>query len=235
MVRLGRSSTGLQQAGATWTFSPHAGLFNATHAVHLAPVRQAAGPDDADDHRRPPERRLRRPGALQRQAVPDPVSLRPLAARARRAGQLSEQPRVVGDHAGHAERLERPGSAAARRPSTRRARPRRRARAHQPGVTSRQWAISASQSPARDHRARALSGSSCRAREHDQRTPGPASARDAKRILAQPRHRPTQPHAGSAARIRARLSRKQARDQDPVEQPHGRAARRAPRARSRAA
>ena len=42
-------------------------------------------------------------------------------------GRSSEQPRVVGDHAGHAERLRGGGCAPRRRPSTRRARrPRRR-------------------------------------------------------------------------------------------------------------
>ena len=64
LIRLGRSSSGLQQAGALFQFAPH-----------QPPLRApAAGPDHGQHLRRPPGGRLQQSSALQRSAVPDHLS-----------------------------------------------------------------------------------------------------------------------------------------------------------------
>ena len=187
-------STGLQQAGQTWTYGrPRRAVQRPSSSSGSA--RASCWARRAADNRRPSRPRI---SATRRTSAPSSAGSTELAA-----GQLRKQPRVVGDDAGHPSSSST-RSAPARRRSRRTARHRRRA----PGARARR-----DQPPVRHHRvavARSRSlpgprGNSCR-RARAAPTPGAASS-GCETGPGDSRDRPAEPAPGSTARIRARLSR----------------------------
>ena len=189
LIRLGRSSSGLQQGGATIRVQAAHRLLNATIDFIWRRSGKLLG-TRAPHHSRAPRRRLRQPAALQRGHLQDPLS------GARQRPPAREQPRIVGDHAGHAERLEaadprqlvdRPdvelAAGAADGPDQR------------AGSTSRQWAMIASHRPAAERPGRP-GGQQPRASASTTAVRGHRISGCAERVATQLGHRPAQPHAG---------------------------------------
>ena len=127
----------------------------------------------------------------------------------------AEQPRVVGDDARHAHRLEPPDRrGVVDRPDVELA-ARRAQRAHSAGVTSRQWAISASARPARTCRRRAREplprAAASRPYGGEQRELGGGV------VAPHPRDRPAEPQP-RLERAQHDEVRVQGRDQRPLDQ-----------------
>ena len=170
-------------------------------------TRRRARPGRARRSRAP---LARRPAAREVMAEFTPRTTRSAslhhAGGATRAARQREQARVVGDDARHAERLERADARAGRRPSRRTARRRRRSpRARGAASRARQWAMTASQRPARQVARRAAAAGGAGSRSHQRVAPGASSSHE--RCSRAARAGPTSRAGsrGASARTAARL------------------------------